>query len=90
MENIRVPHFFEDDEIVFHLAAMSQCGQRGEGHLKDSAHADKEKFQLVRIRANVVLGVRYWLICWGGGRMSVATCQQAKVAKEVNHECLYL
>jgi hypothetical protein len=36
--------FLENDEIVFHLAAMSQCEQEGEGHIWDSAHADKVKF----------------------------------------------
>ncbi len=32
--------FLENDEIVFHLGAMSQCEQGGEGHIWDSAHAD--------------------------------------------------
>jgi hypothetical protein len=32
--------FFENNEIVFHLALMSQCEERGESHLWDSAHAD--------------------------------------------------
>jgi hypothetical protein len=29
MENVRVLNFLENDEIVFHLAAMSQCEQEG-------------------------------------------------------------
>jgi hypothetical protein len=33
-------HFLENDEIVFHLAAMSQCKQGGEGHIWNSAHAE--------------------------------------------------
>ncbi len=32
--------FLVNDEIVFHLTAMSQCEQGGEGHIWDSAHAD--------------------------------------------------
>jgi hypothetical protein len=32
--------FLENDEIVFYLAAMSQCEQGGEGHIWDSAHKD--------------------------------------------------
>jgi hypothetical protein len=36
--------FLENDEIVFHLAVMSQCEQGGEGHIWDSAYADKVKF----------------------------------------------
>jgi hypothetical protein len=32
--------FLKDDEIVFHLAAMSQCEQRSEGHIWNSAHED--------------------------------------------------
>ncbi len=32
--------FCENDEIVFHLAAMSQCEQGGEGHIYDSGYAD--------------------------------------------------
>ncbi len=40
MENIRVLNFWENDEIVFHLAAMTQCEQGGEGHIWDSAYAD--------------------------------------------------
>jgi hypothetical protein len=31
--------FLEYDEIVFHLAATSQCEQGGEGYIWDSAHA---------------------------------------------------
>jgi hypothetical protein len=40
MENVRVLNFVENDEIVFHLAAMSQCEQGSEGHTGDSAHVD--------------------------------------------------
>jgi hypothetical protein len=32
--------FSENDEIIFHLAAMSQCEQGGEGLIWNSAHAD--------------------------------------------------
>ncbi len=32
--------FLENDEIVFHLAVMSQCEKGGEGHIWDSAYAD--------------------------------------------------
>ncbi len=32
--------FLENDEIIFHLAAMSQCEQEGEGHIWDTACAD--------------------------------------------------
>ncbi len=39
-ENVLVHNFLENDEIVFHLEAMSQCEQGGEGHIWDSAHAD--------------------------------------------------
>jgi hypothetical protein len=39
--NIKHPatSFLEKDEIVFHLAAMSQCAEGGEGHICDSAYA---------------------------------------------------
>ncbi len=37
MENIRVLNFLEDDEIVFHLAAITQCEQGGGGHIWDSS-----------------------------------------------------
>ncbi len=40
MENVRVLNFLENDEIVFYLAAMTQCEQGGEGHIWDSAYAD--------------------------------------------------
>jgi hypothetical protein len=33
-------NFLENDDIVFHLAVMSQCEQGGEGHIWDSAYAD--------------------------------------------------
>jgi hypothetical protein len=36
-ENIRVLNFLENDEIAFHLAAMTQCEQGGEGHIWDSS-----------------------------------------------------
>jgi hypothetical protein len=31
--------FLEKDEMVFHLAAISQCEEGGEGHIWDSTHA---------------------------------------------------
>ncbi len=40
--------FWENNEIVFHLVAMSQCEQGGEGRIWDLAHVDKVKFKLVR------------------------------------------
>jgi hypothetical protein len=36
-ENVRVLNFLENNEIVFHLAAMTQCEQGGEGHIWDSS-----------------------------------------------------
>ncbi len=40
MENVQELNFLENDEIVFHLAAMSQFEQGGEDHIRDSAHVD--------------------------------------------------
>jgi hypothetical protein len=37
-------NFLENDDIVFNLAAMSQCEQGGEGHIWNSAYADYVKF----------------------------------------------
>ncbi len=42
-ENVWVLNFLENGEIIFHLEAMCQCKQGGEGHLRDSAHADSVK-----------------------------------------------
>ncbi len=36
-ENVQVLNFFENNEIVFYLAAMTQCEQGGEGHIWDSS-----------------------------------------------------
>ncbi len=36
-ENVLVLYFLENDEIVFHLMAMTQCEQGGEGHIWDSS-----------------------------------------------------
>jgi hypothetical protein len=37
MESVRQHNFLENDEIVFHLAGMTQCEQGGEGHIWDSS-----------------------------------------------------
>ncbi len=50
--------FSEYDEIIFHLAAMSQSEQGGKGHIWDSAHVVRSNLQLVRIRVNVYYGLQ--------------------------------
>ncbi len=35
MENVRVLNILENDEIVFHFAAMTQCEQGGGGQIWD-------------------------------------------------------
>jgi hypothetical protein len=37
MENVQILNILENDEIVFHLVAMTQCEQGGEGHRWDSS-----------------------------------------------------